>query len=133
MIPLTEAERAQIQADHEAFMTSTVTIGTEVAWVYDDTTGTEARTVAEPYYDGKAKVQSAQRASSATEAGAQALTLAQVTVVVPASVSQVGPGHDVLVLASPDPALVGANLTVQSVASAPSISPVSASILTRVS
>ena len=114
LIPLTDAERAQIQADHEAFMTSTVRLGTAIDWEYVD--GAEVRQVQQVYYEGKAKIQSADRAAPVVQAGAQEITPAQIVVAIPAAVTVAEPGHAMEVLTSPDLALVGKTLTVQSVA-----------------
>lgn len=104
MIPLTESERAQIQADHVDFMTSTCRIGVRTGWVYDPATGAEAEQIAQPYYEGRCKVQAMdRRAVNPTTAGAQSVEVADYAITVPAEVTDPAPGHVVQVLTSPDP------------------------------
>lgn len=112
---LTDTDRAQMRADQEALMESTVTIRRgEGSWQFID--GQEVYVPGETIYSGKAKVQDlGGREQTTTMSGAGHVVTYDHVVVVPWSVAAVVPGDHATVDTSPDPLLVGRLLPVEGV------------------
>ena len=116
MVTITTDMLTQARAAQESIMDASVIVESGPGTVvFDPDTGAELLVPDPPLYTGPGKVQALNKDARTVIAGAQDVTVADHVCVVPWTVTGVTPDTRIIVVASPDPYLVGRTLTVKGV------------------